>query len=173
MNNNTVVFAGIRGKSVVLRIGGKATWQISSAIKAFEERFFPSVLEADAFFIDLTECISIDSTIIGLICHQAVKYSRIKGNKKAVVWIEQERVWGVFELMNCDRILDTLPPPPPLELAELTADLEEIKIAQSDEENLRAEILKAHTALSSLNTQNEEAFSDVVADLQKKKGPEN
>ena len=167
MNNIIKVSAGIRGKDVALRIEGKATWKIADAVKKFEELHLVDLNEAKRLIFDLSYCTAIDSTAIGLICHLAVRYMKSTGNK-AVAWIEQERVWGVFELMNCDRILD-MQPTPQDESSALVAVLQELKIEETGEEVLRDTMLTAHTALSELNADNEAQFAEVIEDLKKRK----
>jgi RNA polymerase-interacting CarD/CdnL/TRCF family regulator len=60
-------------------------------------------------------------------------------------------------------------PTPQEELSSLLEILKELKIEDTDENELRDTMLTAHTALSELNAGNEAKFAEVIEDLKKRK----
>jgi anti-anti-sigma factor len=165
MEDKARVFAGqVKGASVI-RLSGHATWKVSTSLKDYIEANTDSLLASDRLIFDLTQCSFLDSTMIGLICHLAVKYLKAN-NRQAVLLYSYENVKNLLELMNCHRIM-SLVESVAGELSGESAMRELPGEAAVDKTALRECMLLAHKALVELNEKHISEFGQVIDDLKR------
>ena len=163
MDDKAKVFAGQAGGSSIIKIAGHATWQISTSLKNYIESNASMLIASERLIFDLTHCTFLDSTMIGLISHLAVKY--LKANQRqASLLVSHEKVRSILELMNCHRIInmvESLPDEPTgaTVIKELPGE------ETIDKAGLRECMLLAHKALVELNEKNISEFGQVIDDL--------
>lgn len=164
MEEKARIFAGFVLDNAIVRVSGHATWQIAPALKKFEDANQDRLLNSLRLVFDLSLCTFLDSTMIGLLSHLAVRYLK-KNNRQASLLYGTEKVRNILELMNCHRIL-ALVPSDPSDIAP-GDDIKELPAeAEVERATLREAMLVAHKALVELTDENLSRFDQVINDLE-------
>ncbi len=154
MRANTVFYAR-HGRTCVLKLVGEVRYTVGEALNAFLERLFRQ-RDFDQILIDLTETVSIDSTILGLLAKVA-NFMRDNFNRKTTLVSTNEDInqlldsVGFYEVFNVCEQLDLN-----------TKASHRVSDTASSREAMAATILEAHTLLSEVNDKNRVLFRDVV-----------
>ena len=165
MEDKAKVFAGRAGGNSVIKLTGHATWQVSTALKNYIDTNQDALSKSDRLIFDLTQCTFLDSTMIGLVSHLAVRFFKAT-NRQASLLYSHEKVKNILELMNCNRIMNMIESTPDEPVAGSV--IQEIPgQAAIDKAALRECMLLAHKALVELNEKNLSEFGRVIDDLKK------
>ena len=145
------------GNAILVLVRGRATYTTC--------RIFGEFLEAApgsgrrTLIIDLKECASVDSTVLGLIAGAAADFRKIGG--EVYVQNAEGRVRDVIVNLGLPELLTLLPEGEtvPAAAALLNAEMETRRAAPAH----NGTILHAHETLMAANPENIARFKDVVA----------
>lgn len=124
------------------------------------EHFFDSLFAAElptGFVMDLTAATMIDSTNLGLLARLARRVEP----KRVTLVSNRDDINLVLESMGFDQVFQVVPNSEPL-----TAEREELPVAEADRRTLCGTMLKAHRTLMALNERNRVEFEEVVSVLE-------
>src|SRR3989339_75197 len=167
MEKRAHIFAGVIESGAVIKITGHATFAEAANLKKYEDQHAEQHLNAPQLIFDLTECVHVDSTMIGIIANLAVKYYKKNGKKKAIVLYANSMIQNILDTNNCQFILDPVLASPG-EVSKAGATEEIMASTESGGMFLRQSILLAHETLIELNEDNLAKFSSLVSQIRKK-----
>ncbi len=113
-----------------------------------------------AFVIDVTEATQLDSTVLGMLARLSSASVERLGSVPTLVSTNPD-IDRLLLSMGFDDVFHLSG-----EQCVATATLEELSCAAGTEAETRAGVIAAHKALMALNATNEEAFKDLVAQLE-------
>lgn len=156
-NLNTSYSVASGGNAFLVLISGRATY---TTCRAFGE-FLDAAPQSGrrTLIIDLENCSSIDSTVLGLIAGAAADFRKIGGE----VYLQHAkgRIRDVISNLGLPELLTLLPEDETLPAARtlLSAKMEEHGVGPA----CNSAILQAHETLMAANPDNIARFKDVVA----------
>ena len=143
-----------------IRVSGRGTLSIGPPLREFiQQAEQTGVREA---VLDLGECDSMDSTVLGLIAGFAMRLRRAGGRMLAVS--PGERVQRLFRTLGIDRLLEVAAQPP----CGTTVAGEMLGAAPVS--GSRETLLEAHETLASISEENRDRFRDVIEFLRERSG---
>jgi anti-sigma B factor antagonist len=169
-NNLTNLLVALVDHAAVVKVNGRANFTTSVAFKRLvtelQERGFGN------FVLDLSECITMDSTFLGVLAGTALKLSELNnsgqngapGNAPAPWHLRllnpNQRVSDLLDNLGISELFWTLRcEPPGAAVAEYHSSSEQI---QPTREELSKTCLEAHQLLMDLNPRNIPKFKDVT-----------
>lgn len=145
------------GNAILVLIRGRATYTTCRAFGEFLEA--APATGRRTLIIDLKECASLDSTVLGLIAGAAADFRKIGGE----IYIQNAvgRIREVIENLGLPELLTLMPEDETVPAADalLSAKMEERAAAPA----VNRTILRAHETLMEANPENIARFKDVVA----------
>jgi len=152
-----------------IRIGGRASFNNSVDFKTLINSLAQN--GCSHFILDLTECLVMDSTFLGVLAGLGIKYPHNGNDNPAFDLLNpNNRIADLLEnlgVMHLFHIVRGLTPGCKMQGVEHTA-------AQDDEKEVTRTCLEAHETLMKLNPDNVPKFRDVAEfladDLRKKEG---
>ncbi|MBN2189978.1 MAG: STAS domain-containing protein [Candidatus Aureabacteria bacterium] len=148
----------IIGKQLIVKILGRGSFKSSKDLKDYVLEKLEK--EADECFIDLKECISMDSTFMGMIA--GLNFA-LKGKKGKNIYFSNITN-PTRELLSTLGLLELISQKTPDESAE-QADFKELLLMQGKTPGIAKHMLESHEMLSSLDKKNKEKFKKVVDSL--------
>lgn len=156
-NTNTSYSVATGGDAFLVLIQGRATYTTCRAFGEFLEAAPQSGRRV--LIIDLKNCASIDSTVLGLIAGAATDFRKINGE----IYLQNAtgRIRDVITNLGLPELLTLLPEGEshPAATALLNSEMEEKSAAPA----CNGTILQAHETLMAANPENIARFKDVVA----------
>ena len=148
--------------AVCVRISGRASFTCSVDFKALINGLWQQ--GATRFVLDLTECLLMDSTFLGVLAGLGLKFSAAdNGHRPAVIellnpnqrisdLLENLGVAHLFKVLKCDRsVTETMTPAPPT-----------FSTPTPDKKDITRLCLEAHETLMDLHPGNVSKFKDVA-----------
>jgi anti-anti-sigma factor len=148
-------------RTYVLKLVGELRYTLGEALNAFLDRLFKQE-DFDRILIDLTEAVSIDSTILGLLAKVANFMGERFGRKPILVSTNAD----INQLLDSVGFYEVFIVAEQLDLSN--EGLRPLSVPAPSEEAMAATLLEAHTLLSELNEDNRLLFKDVVEALREK-----
>jgi anti-sigma B factor antagonist len=167
---NTVsgLLVAVANHAAVVKVNGRANFSMSISFKQLIGEL--NQRGVDHFILDLTECITMDSTFLGVLAGTALKFSGreqrnpelvgsgetsaslqlLNPNQRVAELLDNLGVSELFSTLECERPVVT-----PAELAPAAE-------AKPSREELSVACLEAHRILMELNPQNISRFKDVA-----------
>jgi sigma-B regulation protein RsbU (phosphoserine phosphatase) len=135
---------GSSEQSLVIKLSGRVTWKLGAAFAA--EVADAVTASEKSIMLDLAECESLDSTLLGMLCRvpPRVRVYGLTGTAET-----QTRELGIHDMLSL-----TEEAPPPVTLGEIDTSTAETQNGSM--------MLSAHMALAALNDENRERFADVI-----------
>lgn len=154
--------AALTDKAAIVRVFGRATFDIAPALK----QFGLSVLKHGSknLILDMENCDMIDSTFVGTITGLATKFRQ---NKQAVFALNlTDKKLNILRTLGADRVLQCrLQDAPRDELNELlrrTTIYYPLSHAEQDSQDTMKNMLEAHNSLVDVDPANLMKFKDVI-----------
>lgn len=148
----------IIGKQLIVKILGRGSFKSSKDLKDYVLETLEK--EADECFIDLKECISMDSTFMGMLAGLNFALKSKKGKNIYFSNITNP----TRELLSTLGLLELISEKMPDKSAE-QADFKELSLMQGKTPGMAKHMLESHEILSSLDKKNKEKFKKVVDSL--------
>jgi anti-anti-sigma factor len=159
MNNAPSLLVSVHDHAALVKVNGRASFSTSVSFKRLIGEL--RQLGFDHFILDLSECITMDSTFLGVLAGAALKMTEapaaagqqeplrlLNPNQRVVDLLDNLGVSDLFQTLRCD---------PPREEGLQPAP----EVTPSKEELSRA-CLEAHRTLMKLNPGNVPRFKDVT-----------
>jgi anti-anti-sigma factor len=91
--NDSIAFAAMPDNIVVIRISGRGSFHNSMELRRLADAMFTRTAgEATRFILDLIDCITMDSTFMGVLASIGLKQLRATGEKLAVLNANEQNV---------------------------------------------------------------------------------
>jgi len=164
-NQDELTAAYLEG-SVMVRISGRGSFKTSLPLKQFIQHVMDDE-KIDQIFIDMKNCIGMDSTFMGVITGLSVA-ARKRQNKHIKLINMSDKNQNLLKALGVDRVIDyslfsdqedsfsTSPP----------ADQQSLSLEDQNKADLAKTSLEAHICLSKLSSENKSKFKAVVEYLQ-------
>jgi len=143
----------------VLKLVGEVRLNQCTTIDSAIERMIADP-NFSTIVVDLSETTLIDSTTLGLLAKLAMQ-AKQKSHFLPSIISTNEDITRIIETMGFESVFLILTNPP-----SSHQGLVELEEQHVTEEDLRANVLKAHKVLMELNDHNREQFKDLVATLE-------
>ena len=141
----------------MIKIRGRATFICSADFKTLVYRLRDH--ECRRFVLDLTECLIMDSTFLGILARFGLTLSSQTEPAGSVQIVNpNERIVGLLENLGVDHLFEVIKGVPPP--SDGAADLE--LSTCSDKREVTRTSLEAHQTLSQLSPENAARFKDVI-----------
>ena len=143
----------------LMKFVGDVRVTLCTAVDAFLDAMFHD----DAFrsvVIDLSRTAGIDSTSLGVLAKLSIQAKKRFDYVPTLVSTNAD-ITRILTTMGFDDVFNIVEEP-----IEHEAQLGELPMRESSEEDVRKQVLDAHRALMSLNESNREAFQDLVETLE-------
>ncbi|MCK9554265.1 STAS domain-containing protein [bacterium] len=148
----------IIGKQLIVKILGRGSFKNSKDLRDYVLEKLEK--DADECFVDLKECISMDSTFMGMLA--GLNFA-LKNRKDKNIYFSNITN-PTRELLSTLGLLELISQKMPDKAAE-QADFKEILLAQGRTPGMAKHMLESHEMLSSLDKKNKEKFKKVVDSL--------
>lgn len=167
-----------QGDAAYMRLINRGSFRNSKALKQFGS----GALEGDLkrFVIDMTECVGMDSTFMGVLAGLAFRLKQRNGGRLYLINLSP-RTRGLLATLGLDQLVETHMSGTPLP-SEVATDGAPVDLASTDapqgSQSETAELmLDAHQELVNLHPENLPRFKDVLAflreDVEKAKARES
>jgi hypothetical protein len=144
--------------SALIKICGRATFICSTDFKTLVYRLCDQ--QCRRFVLDLTECLIMDSTFLGILARFGLTLSNQEETPGTVQILNpNDRIVGLLKNLGVDHLFEMVSGTQPLP-ADCTSDVE-LPPAADKREATRTS-LEAHEALSQINPENATRFKDVI-----------
>lgn len=158
MNQNPTTYSiATGGDAFLVLISGRASYTTCRAFSDFLE--IAPASGRRTLIIDLKECISIDSTVLGLIAGASAEFRKINGE----IYIQHAggRIRDVIINLGLSELLTLMPEEEthPIARALVNTEMETQQVSPANSST----ILQAHEILMATNPENITRFKDVVA----------
>lgn len=158
------VQVAIADDKAIVRIRGRGSFQVSSAVKDFGSRAVQS--GARTFLFDLTDCIGMDSTFMGTVAGLAFRLRKCAPAGRVLMLNLIPKTRNLLKTLGLDQVVEThMIDETPSELKPFTRQpdhaLDEVE-TQSDRQTNAETALKAHEDLVRLSADNLPKFKDVI-----------
>ncbi|MDD5644486.1 MAG: STAS domain-containing protein [bacterium] len=148
----------IIGKQLIIKILGRGSFKSSKDIRDYI--FEKLEKEADECFIDLKECISMDSTFMGMLA--GLNFSLKNTRNKNIYFSNITN--PTRELLSTLGLLELISQKMPNSAAD-QSDFKELPLSQNKPHEMAEHMLESHATLSSLDEKNKKQFKKVVDSL--------
>jgi anti-anti-sigma regulatory factor len=150
-----------------IRVQERGTFKISGALKQFGTSCMAQDVEKIIF--DMTECVGMDSTFMGVIAGMAFRLKQ-KGQGKIIMIGLSTRTRSLLSTLGLDQLVEShMKGMAPADLAALFAEddqaLEEVNEPVGSRKETTELMLEAHSSLVELSAENQPKFKDVLAFL--------
>ena len=159
--------APIHGRILVARQAGvylmKFVGDVRVTLCTAVDSFLDTMFHDDEFrsvVVDLSRTDGIDSTSLGVLAKLSIQAKNRYDYIPTLVSTNPD-ITRILMTMGFDDVFNIVEEP-----IEHEAQLGELPMKESSEEDVRARVLEAHRALMSLNEANREAFQDLVETLE-------
>lgn len=157
--NTNFLEVAIAGDTAYLRLHGRITFEHAPAILSFISHARDQGVKG--FLIDMSACVTLDSTVIGIITSQTLRQKN--EGRRIILFNLSEHVREILTTLGLEKVLEIADrkscPTLPFERAE-------------DQKTSKIEIsrimLDAHETLSEINQENAVEFKNVVTYLRQK-----
>ncbi|MCL4179523.1 MAG: STAS domain-containing protein [Verrucomicrobia bacterium] len=145
--------------SALIKICGRATFICSADFKTLVYRLREE--QCRRFVLDLTECVIMDSTFLGILARFGLTLSSSPSESAGSVQIlnPNERIVGLLKNLGVDHLFEMVSGAQPL-AAQCATDVE--LTASADKREVTRTSLEAHQALIQANPENAIRFKDVI-----------
>jgi anti-anti-sigma regulatory factor len=155
------LLVSVGDRVVVLKVTGRASVSVSAAFKALVNEL--RARGHQAFALDLTECLIMDSTFLGVLAslgNQMSEAARINGACPIALIEPNDRVCGLLDNLGVSGLFSIVRQP----ASGVSAEFEEVKdaVSSSKVETSRC-CLEAHQFLMAINPANIPKFKEVTA----------
>ncbi len=157
----------IEGGRAFARIVGRGSFKVSGSLKEFGTRI--SNQPGVRLIVDLSQCVSMDSTFMGVLAGLSFQFRKQQGARIQLVNVTP-KLQGLIATLGLNHLVDSVPEGSlPAEYAAALAprqpDLEELPAGRNDKENVARIMLEAHENLVQASQDNIARFKDVIAFL--------
>jgi anti-anti-sigma regulatory factor len=144
--------------SALIKVCGRATFICSTDFKTLVYRLRDQ--HCRRFVLDLTECLIMDSTFLGILARFGLNLSS-QAELSGTVQIlnPNDRIVGLLKNLGVDHLFELISGTQPLP-ADCTSDVE--FPAATDRREATRTSLEAHQALSQISSENATRFKDVI-----------
>jgi anti-anti-sigma regulatory factor len=160
------IWVALHQQVAYVRVQGRASFKISSALKQFGAAALESGCHTMLF--DLAQCIGMDSTFMGVLAGVAGRLKREAGGTMALLNMTP-RTRGLVSTLGLDQIARAYEAgAEPEEYADLLARSQQmtaLPAGMEDRKDTTETMLQAHQELVKLDPQNLPRFKDVIAFL--------
>lgn len=156
------IFYACQEKRYVLKCVGDVRLTLCSSLDCHLKAILEEC-QAEDIVIDLTEAIAVDSTTLGLIAKLAVKAGKLGLQKPALVSTNPD-ITRVLMSMGFDHVFMLVE-----QLPVCSEDLKRLPWVEESEQVVKERIILAHRVLMDLNSENRDAFKDLVKALELEK----
>ena len=143
------------GNQVRIRVTGRATHIISQPLREYAWSMIRR--GSRAFFIDLGDCLYLDSTFAGVLVGMSMKLKEVDGS--LTLQRVPARCTELFATLGVESLFDLASEPLP---ATNDLPLEPLPMAARSREAWAGTILEAHRLLAEAERANESRFDDVI-----------
>lgn len=143
----------------LMKFVGDVRVSLCTAVDAFLDTMFHDD-EFRSVVIDLSRTAGIDSTSLGVLAKLSIEAKNRFGYVPTLVSTNPD-ITRVLRTMGFDDVFNIVEQP-----IQHEAQLGELPMRESNEEDVRRKVLEAHRALMSLNESNRAAFHDLVETLE-------
>ena len=153
---NLLVWVG--EKVVWIKIAGRATFTSSVDFKTLINQLWQK--GSSRFVLDLTDCVLMDSTFLGVLSGLGLKFSNTQhGNTTATIELlnPNGRILDLLENLGVAHLFKVCKGPP-----ATSPDLRPVDHAQSDRKEIQRTCLEAHEILMDINPNNVPKFKEVA-----------
>lgn len=153
----TIFYVDVQSDPVVIKIVGRANYLNSLSLDAF----FNKMLDSGAlhFALDFGECLSMDSTFLGLITGMAMRLSEKNANGNITLYRLSERNLELIRNMGLHRIFN-------VQTGDIAikypSTLQELRTQPLERDSMSGLVRKAHRSLVALDSSNQKIFEDVL-----------
>jgi len=158
------IFVASKDSVCVVKLVGDIRVTLCSSIDNYIEKVFASSFPYKNIVIDLMETEAIDSTSLGLLAKMSL-YAQQRFSIKPTIFSTNPSITkllnsvGFSQIFNIETTFDS-----PLDVTRG----KELKTSESsNEKKVREKVIEAHKILMNLNSENKEAFRELVSTLEK------
>lgn len=169
------VYVALAGRYALVKVAGRGSFKVSASLKQFAESVIRK--ELPLMLVDMTQCIGMDSTFMGVLAGVA---SRLKASRGEVVLANcSARTRGLLATLGLDQLIsayETADTPSRLAaMIEGRAPRQELSPAATQDVETVKTMLDAHQHLVDLVPENLPQFKDVLdylrEEVERKTGP--
>ena len=160
----------LKDRDAFVRIEGRGSFKVSSALKQFADDCMQR--EIQRMLLDMTACIGMDSTFMGVLAGVATRMKRANGGV-VILYNLSPRTRGLLATLGLDQIIQAFEAgATPTDMIPRDSDnLAPLQPSESQLERAQT-MLEAHEKLCEINPDNLPKFKDVLTyrreDVQKK-----
>lgn len=169
-SSSSKLFVAVADGTALVKVSGRATFVCSADLRSFLHQLRDHGCRR--YVLDLTDCIIMDSTFLGMLAGFGLKLSNSSGGGGSVRLLNPNpRVVDLLENLGVLHLFEPVQGAKPLTIA--TNDGKELA-PRADRRDLSQASLEAHETLMQVNPENVVRFKDVVEflkdDLNKSEG---
>lgn len=166
---NDSILAALNGSTVVVKIVGRGSFKTSPSLKAFV-RQAAEESGCRRFIFDMTDCVSMDSTFMGVVAGLALRMKKTGRESLSVANLTQ-KTFSLLDTLGVCCLLDAFETEnTPQELADVikgTSGFVVLEQGVTDHLSSVETMLRAHEDLVRASPDNRERFQDVISYLSK------
>lgn len=156
----------LKGPIAFVRILGRGSFKVSGSLKEFGARI--SHMPNIRLVMDLSECISMDSTFMGVLAGLSFQFRKQQAERIQLVNVTP-KLQGLIATLGLNHLVDTIEagslPEEYTTVLGQQPPLEELPTPVTDKENVARIMLEAHENLVRASQDNIARFKDVIAFL--------
>ena len=156
---NGKILVGDHDGVYVIRFEGDVRLTLCGSFDHYLDQMLRSP-DFESVLVDLSDAVGIDSTSLGVLAKLSIQAKNRFGYVPTLVSTHGD-ITRVLRTMGFDDVFNIVEEPIAHE-----AQLGELPMRESSEEDVRRQVLEAHRVLMSLNESNREAFQDLVETLE-------
>ena len=161
------VLVMIDGDHAFARIVGRGSFKVSGSLKEFGTRV--SNLGGVRLVVDLSQCVSMDSTFMGVLAGLSFQFRKQQAGRIQLVNVTP-KLQALIATLGLNHLVDSVPEGSlPAEYAAKLGPqqpaLEELPPERTDKDNVARIMLEAHENLVQASQDNIARFKDVIAFL--------
>lgn len=147
----------------LIRMEGDVRLTLCASLSRYIDGIFADK-QARNVLVDLLAAKGVDSTTLGLLAKLAL-FSAQHFGVKPTLFCTEEGILRTLEAMSLDGLFSIIRSPPPVQ-----TDVVEMPCTDTDEEEIRQQVLAAHKLLIKINPQREADFIDLIRTLEDQAG---
>ncbi|MGK2913198.1 MAG: STAS domain-containing protein [Porticoccaceae bacterium] len=147
----------------LIRMEGDVRLTLCASLNRYIDGIFNDK-QARNVLVDLLDAKGVDSTTLGLLAKMAL-FSAQRFEVKPTLFCTDETILRTLEAMSLDGLFDIIRSRPPA-----LAGVVELRCTDTDEEEIRQQVLAAHKLLIKINPACEGEFIDLISTLEDQAG---